>query len=263
MNIKIKKILNKKNKSKIVSLTAYSKNIAEILDNHCDIILVGDSMANVLYGLSDTHKINLNTIINHTISVKKGVKKSLLVVDMPKGSYGSKKTAKKNAKLIMKLTKCDAVKLESNNKNFNIIKELVNSKIPVMGHIGYTPQFKKKFRVEGKSTLGAQKLLKEAKLIEKAGAFSIVLECLTPNASALVTKGLRIPTIGIGSSSHCDGQILVTDDMLGISGFYPKFVKKYASLNRTIEKAVKKYTRDVKKGKFPLKKNFLNGSKLR
>ena len=263
MNIKIKKILKKKNKSKIVSLTAYSKNIAEILDNHCDIILVGDSMANVLYGLSDTHKINLNTIINHTISVKKGVKKSLLVVDMPKGSYGSKKTAKKNAKLIMKLTKCDAVKLESNNKNFNIIKELVNSKIPVMGHIGYTPQFKKKFRVEGKSTLGAQKLLKEAKLIEKAGAFSIVLECLTPNASALVTKGLRIPTIGIGSSSHCDGQILVTDDMLGISGFYPKFVKKYASLNRTIEKAVKKYTRDVKKGKFPLKKNFLNGSKLR
>ena len=263
MNIKIKKILKKKNKSKIVSLTAYSKNIAEILDNYCDIILVGDSMANVLYGLSDTHKINLNTIINHTISVKKGVKKSLLVVDMPKGSYGSKKTAKKNAKLIMKLTKCDAVKLESNNKNFNIIKELVNSKIPVMGHIGYTPQFKKKFRVEGKSTLGAQKLLKEAKLIEKAGAFSIVLECLTPNASALVTKGLRIPTIGIGSSSHCDGQILVTDDMLGISGFYPKFVKKYASLNRTIEKAVKKYTRDVKKGKFPLKKNFLNGSKLR
>ena len=263
MNIKIKKILKKKNKSKIVSLTAYSKNIAEILDNHCDIILVGDSMANVLYGLSDTHKINLNTIINHTISVKKGVKKSLLVVDMPKGSYGSKKTAKKNAKLIMKLTKCDAVKLESNNKNFNIIKELVNSKIPVMGHIGYTPQFKKKFRVEGKSTLGAQKLLKEAKLIEKAGAFSIVLECLTPNASALVTKGLRIPTIGIGSSSHCDGQILVTDDMLGISGFYPKFVKKYASLNRTIEKAVKKYTRDVKKGKFPLKKNFLNGTKLR
>ena len=176
-------------------------------------------MANVLYGLSDTHKINLNTIINHTISVKKGVKKSLLVVDMPKGSYGSKKTAKKNAKLIMKLTKCDAVKLESNNKNFNIIKELVNSKIPVMGHIGYTPQFKKKFRVEGKSTLGAQKLLKEAKLIEKAGAFSIVLECLTPNASALVTKGLRIPTIGIVFSSHCDGQILVTDDMLGIMGF--------------------------------------------
>ena len=262
MNVKIKKILNKKNKSKIVSLTAYSKNIAKILDSYCDIILVGDSMANVLYGLNSTHKINLDTIINHTLSVKKGVKKSLLVVDMPKGSYNNMKKAKRNAKQIMKLTKCDAVKLESNNKNFKIIKELVESKIPVMGHIGYTPQFKKKFRVEGESINKANKLLKEAKLIEKAGAFSVVLECLTPYASDLVTKNLRIPTIGIGSSSNCDGQILVTDDMLGMSGFYPKFVKKYASLNTTIEKAVKKYTRDVKKGKFPLKKNFLNGTKF-
>ena len=163
----------------------------------------------------------------------------------------------------MKLTKCDAVKLESNKKNFNIIKELVKSKIPVMGHIGYTPQYKKKFKIEGQSSYAANKLLKEAKLIENAGAFSIVLECLTPTASALVTKNLSIPTIGIGSSSNCDGQILVTDDMLGISGFYPKFVKKYASLDTIIEKAVKKYTRDVKKGKFPLKKNFLNGTKLR
>ena len=262
MNKKIEKILKKKNKSKIVSLTAYSKNIAKILDNYCDIILVGDSMANVLYGSNSTHEIDLDTIIKHTISVKKGVKKSLLVVDMPKGTYNNKKNAKMNAKLIMKLTKCDAVKLESNN-NFNIIKELVSSEIPVMGHIGYTPQFKKKFNIEGKSISAAKKLLKEAKLIEKAGAFSIVLECIAPNASSLVTKNISIPTIGIGSSSYCDGQILVSDDMLGMSGFYPKFVKKYASLNRIIEKAVKKYTRDVKKGKFPLKKNFLNGTKLR
>ena len=263
MNVKIKNILKKKNKTKIVSLTAYSKNIAEILDSYCDIILVGDSMANVLYGLKDTHEINLDTIIKHTLSVKKGVKKSLLVVDMPKGSYSNKNLAKKNAKLIMKLTKCDAVKLESNSKNFNIIKELVSSKIPVMGHIGFTPQFKKKFKIEGKSISSAKKLLNEAKLIEKAGAFSIVLECLAPNASALITKNITIPTIGIGSSTYCDGQILVTDDMLGISGFYPKFVKKYATLNRIIEKAVKKYTREVKKGKFPLKKNFLNGTKLK
>ena len=263
MNVKIKNILKKKNKTKIVSLTAYSKNIAKILDNYCDIILVGDSMANVLYGLKDTHEINLDTIIKHTLSVKKGVKKSLLVVDMPKGSYSNKNLAKKNAKLIMKLTKCDAVKLESNSKNFNIIKELVSSKIPVMGHIGFTPQFKKKFKIEGKSISSAKKLLNEAKLIEKAGAFSIVLECLAPNASALITKNITIPTIGIGSSTYCDGQILVTDDMLGISGFYPKFVKKYVTLNRIIEKAVKKYTREVKKGKFPLKKNFLNGTKLK
>ena len=136
----------------------------------------------------------------------------------------------------MKLTKCDAVKLESNKKNFNIIKELVKSKIPVMGHIGYTPQYKKKFKIEGQSSYAANKLLKEAKLIEKAGAFSIVLECLTPNSSALITKNINIPTIGIGSSNQCDGQILVTDDMLGISGFYPKFVKNMHYLIEQLKK---------------------------
>ncbi len=258
MSKKIRNILKKKNKSKIVSLTAYSKNVARILDKYCDIILVGDSMANVLYGMKNTHSINLDHIIQHSLSVKKGVKKSLVVVDMPKGTYQTKKEAKKNAKNIINTTKCDAVKLESNNKNFNIIKHLVNSNIPVMGHIGYTPQFKKKFKIEGNTVDKALNLLKEAKSIEKAGAFSIVLECLSPNASKLITKNLSIPTIGIGSSSECDGQILVTDDMLGLSGFYPKFVKKYVSLDRIIEKAVKKYTTDVKLKKFPTKQNFLN-----
>ena len=147
-------------------------------------------------------------------------------------------------------------------KNYKIINALVKKKIPVMGHIGYTPQFKK-FKIEGKITKEFNKLLKEAKLIEKAGAFSIVLECLSPKSAKLITEKLKIPTIGIGSSSFCDGQILVTDDMLGLSGFYPKFVKKYANLNRIIEKAIKKYTREVKLNKFPTKKNFLNGSKIR
>ncbi len=262
MNAKIKKILKKKNKSKIVSLTAYSKNIAKILDKFCDIVLVGDSMANVLYGSKDTHKVTLENIIQHSQSVKKGIKKSLLVVDMPKGTYANKHIAVKNAKLIMKITKCDAVKLESNNKNFNIIKELVKIKIPVMGHIGFTPQFKKKFKIEGGTFSGAKKLLKEAKSIEKAGAFSIVLECIAPEASKFITNNINIPTIGIGSSNNCDGQILVTDDMLGMSGFYPKFVKKYASLNTVIEKAVKQYTRDVKLNNFPKIQNFLNGTKF-
>ena len=159
------------------------------------------------------------------------------------------------------MTKCDAVKLESNNKNFEIIRELVNARIPVMGHIGYTPQFKNKFKIEGETKKKAQKLLEEAKSVERAGAFSIVLECVSPKAAELITKKLKIPTIGIGSSINCDGQILVTDDMLGLSGFYPKFVKKYVSLNRIIEKAVKKYTRDVKFKKFPSNKNFLHGTK--
>ena len=261
MNKKIKKIILKKNKTKIVSLTAYSKSTAKILDKHVDIVLVGDSMANVLYGHKNTHKISLDNIIQHTLSVKMGIKKPLLVVDMPKGSYNSPRSAEKNAKKVIKMTKCDAIKIESNKKNYKIIEFLVRKNIPVMGHIGYTPQYKKKFKIEGQTSKEIKKLLNDAKMIEKAGAFSIVLECLSPKSSKLITNMLKIPTIGIGSSSYCDGQILVTDDMLGISGFYPKFVKKYVNLDRLIEKAVKKYTREVKLSKFPTKKNFLNGTK--
>ena len=259
MSLKIKKILAKKNKQKIVSLTAYSKNIAQILDKYCDITLVGDSMANVLYGMKNTHRITLDTIIQHSISVRKGIKKSLLVVDMPKGSYSNPSQAKKNAKLIFKKTNCDAVKIESNNKNFKIIKEITKAKIPVMGHIGYTPQFKNRFKVEGKKKQEVKRLIKESISIEKAGAFSIVLECITPNTAKIITNLLKIPTIGIGSSSHCDGQILVTDDIIGLSGFYPKFVKKYVNINTIIEKAVKKYSKEVKTKIFPKNKNFLYG----
>ena len=263
MNKKIKKIINKKNKSKIVSLTAYSKSIAKILDKFCDIILVGDSMANVLYGYENTHSLSIDNIIQHTKSVKKGIKKSLLVVDMPKGTYKNIYLAKKNANKIMKLTGCDAVKIESNNQNFKIIKLLVKNKIPVMGHIGFTPQFKKKFKVEGDTSEKEKKLINEAINIEKAGAFSIVLECITAKASRNITKKLSIPTIGIGSSNNCDGQILVTDDMIGLSGFYPKFVKKYVNLSRIIAKAVKKYTTEVKLNKFPKTNHFLNGRKYK
>ena len=263
MKKKIRKILIKKNKSKIVCLTAYSRSVAKVLDKYCDIILVGDSMANVLYGYKDTHKISLENIIQHSCSVKQGVKNALLVVDMPKGTYKNLRMAEKNAKHIVKKTRCDAVKIESNKKNYKIIKGLVKKKISVMGHIGFTPQFKKKFRIEGQTQFETLKLIKEAKQIEKAGAFSIVMECLSAKSAKIITNKLNIPTIGIGSSIYCDGQILVTDDMLGLSGFYPKFVKKYANINKTIEKAVKKYSRDVKRIKFPSTNNFLNGTKRR
>ena len=153
MKIKIKSLLKKKGKQKIVCLTAYSKSISKLIDKYCDIVLVGDSLANVLYGMKNTHSISLSTIIAHSISVKKGIKKSLMVVDMPKGSYLNTSQAKKNAKLIVKKTKCDAIKIESNNKNFKIIKEITKANIPVMGHIGYTPQFKNSFKVEGKNKL--------------------------------------------------------------------------------------------------------------
>ncbi len=251
----INKILKKKKKDKIICLTAYSKNLASIIDNYCDIILVGDSLANVVYGMSHTHKITLSTIIQHAQSVRKGTKKSLLVVDMPKGSYDNVAKAVKNAKIIKKKTKCDAVKIESNKKNFKIISGLVRSKIKVMGHIGFTPQFKKKFNVEGKTVKSKNKLLEEAKKIEKAGAFSVVLECISSQAAKEITQHLKIPTIGIGSSSNCDGQILVTDDLIGLSGFYPKFVKKYCDINKIVSKAVKRYRNDVKKKLFPSQNN--------
>ena len=263
MKYKIDKIKSKKNKTPIVCLTAYSKSIAKILDKYCDIVLVGDSLGNALYGMKNTHSVTKEMMINHAISVKKGLSKALCVVDMPKNSYSTLKIAEKNAELIMKKTKCDAIKIESNKKNYKIIEKLVSKKIPVMGHIGYTPQFKKKVKIEGQTKSDINNLLNEAMLIEKAGAFSIVLECLTPTSAKLITSKLRIPTIGIGSSLFCDGQVLVTDDMLGISGFYPKFVKKYVKLDRIIEKAIKKYAREVKLKKFPAKNNYFNELKFR
>ena len=256
---KINAILKKKNKTPIVCLTAYTASIAKIVDKHCDIILVGDSLGMVLYGMKDTRKVNIEDMIRHAKIVKKNTKKSLVVVDMPYNSYTNKLKAYKNARRLIHTTKCDAVKLEGGKKISGIIKFLVKKKIPVMGHIGFTPQFKKKFKVEGKNKREFKNLIKEAMLIEKAGAFSIVLECVTPNTAKIITNLLKIPTIGIGSSSYCDGQILVTDDILGLSGFYPKFVKKYVNLNTIIEKAVKKYSKEVKNKLFPKNKNFLYG----
>ena len=173
---------------------------------------------------------------------------------MPKDSYTKPKQAIKNAKKILKETKCDAIKIENNSHNLNIVKAFKKSKINVMGHIGYTPQFQKKFKVEGKNKNEQNNLLKNAKKIEEAGAFSIVLECIEKKTAQKITKSLKIPTIGIGSSNLCDGQILVTDDMLGLSGFYPKFVKKYANLEKTIDKAIKQFDKEVKLNKFPKKK---------
>ena len=221
MKKKILKIKNSKYKKKLVCLTAYSKPITKILDKHCDIILVGDSVATAFYGMRDTKSISLDTIINHSIAVKKGIKKSLLVVDMPINTYKNISVAKKNIKIVLKKTKCDAVKLESNKKNHNIIKEIVKSGIPVMGHIGFTPQYKKKFKPEGLSKNEEIQLINESKKLEKAGAFSIVLECVAEKTAKKITNIIKIPTIGIGSSKFCDGQILVTDDMLGLSGFTP------------------------------------------
>mgnify|MGYP001265907365 FL=1 len=205
--------------------------------------------------MKNTHSLSLETIINHAKAVRLGIKKSLLVVDMPKNSYQKPLQAKKNAELIIKKTKCDAIKIENNPNNLKIVKYLIKSKFKVMGHIGYTPQFKKKFKVEGKNTKEQKKLLKHAKDLEKAGVFSIVLECIAKETAQKISKELKIPTIGIGSSMSCDGQILVTDDILGLSGFYPKFIKRYANLEKIIKTGVIKFQRDVRSKKFPKNKN--------
>ena len=248
----IKKIKNIKNlKRKIVCLTAYSKPLAKILDKYCDIILMGDSVATAFYGMKNTREIKLDTMIDHAISVRKSVKKSLLVFDMPFNTYRNIKEAKKNVKKVILKTNCDAIKLESNGKNFKILKTLTNSGIKVMGHIGYTPQYKKKFSPQGFKHREEIKLINEAKNIEDAGAFAIVLECVNADLAKKITKNLQIPTIGIGSSKYCDGQILVLDDLIGLSGFYPKFVKKYISLEKILNKVVKKFRNDVIKNNFP------------
>ena len=252
---KIKKIINLKNKRPIVCLTAYSKPFAKILDKYCDIVLVGDSLVTAMLGMKDTHNVTIETMIQHGISVKSNLNNALCVVDMPANSYKSIKQAKKNAELIFNQTKCDAVKVECNGRNYDIIKSIVDIGIPVMGHIGFTPQLFKKFKTQGTSEKNHYKLLDQANRNQEAGVFSIVLECVNTATAIEITKLLKIPTIGIGASVNCDGQILVTDDMIGLSGFYPKFVHKFINLNNIIEIGIKKYRKAVLSKKFPKKKH--------
>ena len=216
LSSKIKKIVKKKNKQKIVCLTAYSKNVAEILDNHCDIVLVGDSLGSVLYNYDTTRKVSLHTMIEHSKSVKKGIKKSLMVVDMPYQTYRNPKEALKNAKKIISKTGCDAVKLEGGKKIVKIIKHLIKNKIQVMGHIGLLPQSQKgKFRFKGQSKTEKNKIINDAEILSSSGVFSIVLECVEKSLAKQITNSIKAPTIGIGASAYCDGQVLVTDDLLG------------------------------------------------
>ena len=245
-------ILKKKHKSKIVCLTAYSKNIAEEIDSYTDLILVGDSLGSVLYNFDTTRKVNLTMMIEHSKSVRKGVKKSLMIVDMPFNTYKNKSQALKNCKKVIKETKCDGIKLEGGKKIIDIVKHLVKFKIPVMGHIGITPQsVRGKFKYKGKTNIEKNNLLKDSKLLEEAGVFAIVLECIESKLSKEITNSINIPTIGIGSSNFCDGQILVTDDLLGLTDNKSKFVKKYADLKSNVRTAVKKFKLDVKKGSYP------------
>ena len=253
---KIIKIINKKNKSKIICLTAYSKNIAEEVDKYTDIVLVGDSLGSVLYNYSTTRKVTLTEMINHSKSVRLGVNKSLMVVDMPFNTYATKKSALKNAKKIIKETKCDAVKLEGGKKIVNQIKLLIKNKIPVMGHLGLLPQSTKgKFRSKGKTEKEIKQLISDALLLQKNGVFAIVLECIKTPIAKQITKNLDIPTIGIGSSVHCDGQVLVTDDLIGLNQTNIKFVKKFINVKKYINTGLRKFALEVRSKKYPTKKH--------
>ena len=254
--VTIKRILKKKNKTPIACLSVYSKALAKIADKYCDIILVGDSLGMVLYGMKSTKEVKMDTMILHCKTVKNFTKRSLVVFDMPYKTYVNKFIALKNAKKVIRETKCDAIKLEGGKKIANIIKYLTKRGIPVMGHIGLLPQTSTNFKVRGKNFNQQKKIFSDAQALSKSGVFSMVLECVVENLAKKITREVSVPTIGIGASKYCDGQILVIDDMLGLGDCYPKFVKQYSNLNKIIEKSVKMYSKDVKLRKFPSNKNI-------
>tara|TARA_B100000427_G_scaffold153345_1_gene127707 strand:+ start:5099 stop:5875 length:777 start_codon:yes stop_codon:yes gene_type:complete len=254
---RISKFRSKKNKSKIICLTAYSKNIAEEIDKYTDMILVGDSLGSVLYNYKTTRKVTLQMMIEHSKSVRLGIRKSLMIVDMPYKTYRNKSEALRNCQKVMKETKCDGVKLEGGIKIRKIVQHLVKNKIPVLGHIGILPQtVRGKFRAKGKSQKEKNQIMRDAKILENEGVFGIVLECVESKLSRTITKNIKIPTIGIGSSYHCDGQILVSDDILGLTQSKIRFVKKYIDIKSYIRKGVKMFRKEVLNKKYPSKRYF-------
>jgi len=255
--MKINAIKNLKNQRKISALTAYDYPTASILDKAgIDIILVGDSLANVVLGLESTTQIGIEEMLHHAKAVARGVKNALLVADMPYSAYQiNSQNCVKNAKRFIDEAACQAVKLEWFDNCPKVAQQIINSGISVMGHIGLTPQTADKiggFKVQGKDAASAQQLIDQALILEKLGCFAIVLECVPDKISELITKKLSIPTIGIGAGIHCDGQVLVINDMLGLFDRYtPKFVKKYANLSKIILEAVQNYKNEVIQEKFP------------
>lgn len=249
----------KESGEKISMITAYDFSFAKLFDRAAiDIILVGDSASNVMAGHETTLPITLDQMIYHAQSVVRGIERCLVVVDMPFGSYqGNSKEALNSAIRIMKETGGHSVKLEGGEEIVESIKRIVGTGIPVMGHLGLTPQSIYKFgtyNVRAKENLEAAKLKKDALLLQEAGCFAIVLEKIPAALAKEVSESLHIPTIGIGAGGSCDGQVLVMHDMLGINTeFNPRFLRKYLNLSEQIDQAVKNYISDVKSGDFPNK----------
>ena len=242
-------------------LTAYDYPFGYLVDKAgIDMILVGDSLANVVLGLESTTQVGMAEMLHHAKAVTRAVKEALVIGDMPYESYQiNPGESVKNARRFMEEAKCDAVKLEWFQKCPQVTEAIVKAGIPVMGHIGLTPQTADKiggFKVQGKDAQAAQNLIDEATLLEKLGCFAIVLECVPDAIAGLITKKLKIPTIGIGAGPFCDGQVLVIHDLLGLFERYrPKFVKQYINLSAEVQKALENYKKDVLEGKFPTKEH--------
>src|SRR6516162_3436371 len=239
----------------IVSLTSYHAHTAALLDKHCDLILVGDSLGMVMHGLETTIPVTLDMMILQGRAVMRGSRHALVVVDLPFGSYEvSKEQAFMTAARVLKETGCGAIKLEGGQRMAETIRFLVERGVPVMAHVGLTPQSVNAlggFRAQGRDRADWAPIEADARAVADAGAFSVVVEALAEPLAAQITHEVAIPTIGIGASPACDGQVLVLEDMLGLSPWAPKFVKRYTSLGPAIETAVASYAGEVKSRRFP------------
>jgi len=248
-------IRNAKGKEPIVMLTAYTVRMAQILDPHCDMLLVGDSLGQVIYGLDSSVPVSVEMMIAHGAAVVRGSYHSLVVIDMPFGSYEeSPQQAFRSAARLLKETGAAAVKLEGGAVMAETIAFLVARGIPVVGHVGLTPQAVNilgGYGARGRSQEEYAKLIDDARAVAKAGAFAVVVEGVVEPLAIEITKAIDIPTIGIGGSAQCDGQVLVIDDMLGMFDRVPRFVKKYEQLAEKIEAAVAQYSADVRARSFP------------
>lgn len=248
-------IAQMKGKEPIVSLTAYHAHTAAIADRYCDFLLVGDSLGMVMHGYETTVPVPLELMIMHGRAVVRGAKRALVVVDMPFGSYEeSPSVAFRNAARVMKETDCGAVKLEGGRRMAETIHYLVERGIPVMAHIGLTPQSINViggFKAQGRTQDQWAALEEDARLVSEAGAFAVVLEAITEPLAARITDAIPIPTIGIGASAVCDGQILVMEDMLGLSPRVPKFVKAFGKVGEAIDGAIRDYAEEVRGRRFP------------
>lgn len=257
MKMTIQDILALKNKRKITMLTAYDYPLAYLMDRAgIDMILVGDSLANVVLGLESTTQVGMPEMLHHAKAVSRAVKHALVVGDMPYSSYQiNPEESLNNACKFIEEANCAAVKLEWFEQCLEVTEKIIRAKIPVMGHIGLTPQTADKlggFKVQGKDAQTAQRLIEQALSLEKTGCFAIVLECVPDKIAEIITRKLKIPTIGIGAGKSCDGQVLVVHDLLGLFERYkPKFVKQYVNLAEPMQKAFTQYIKEVQEGSFP------------